>query len=155
MLTNELVALRTDFIKIPDEIKGVKLEDAKKQILMEGKPLKLEGMISTKGTEFLAMDDVFRNMPDLKEEEEEWNRYGISGGDDSLAQGVTYDEPSSEMAITIVQRLQGAELFSLLENSIKGASRKIAELLDSTLSSETEASSSTLMNNDLSDFDIV
>ncbi|WGQ12603.1 DUF3945 domain-containing protein [Pedobacter gandavensis] len=99
MLTNELVALRTDFIKIPDEIKGVKLEDAKKQILMEGKPLKLEGMISTKGTEFLAMDDVFRNMPDLKEEEEEWNRYGISGGDDSLAQGVTYDEPSSVGAL--------------------------------------------------------
>src|SRR5690606_22706589 len=47
-------ALRTDFIKIPDEIKGVKLDDAQKQTLMEGKPLKLEGMISTKGTEFSA-----------------------------------------------------------------------------------------------------
>jgi len=65
------------------------------------------------------------------------------------------EQAQKEMAITIVQRLQGAELFSLLENSIKGASRKIAELLDSTLSSETEASSSTLRNNDLSDFDIV
>ena len=53
-LTNELVALRTDFIKIPDEIKGVKLDDAQKQTLMEGKPLKLDGMISTKGTEFSA-----------------------------------------------------------------------------------------------------
>lgn len=53
-LTNELVALRTDFIKIPDEIKGVKLDDAQKQTLLEGKPLKLEGMISTKGTEFSA-----------------------------------------------------------------------------------------------------
>ncbi|HEU4495702.1 MAG TPA: DUF3945 domain-containing protein [Flavobacterium sp.] len=53
-LTNELVALRTDLIKIPDEIKGVKLDDAQKQALMEGKPLKLEGMISTKGTEFSA-----------------------------------------------------------------------------------------------------
>ena len=53
-LTNELIALRTDFIKIPDEIKGVKLDDAQKQTLMEGKPLKLEGMISTKGTEFSA-----------------------------------------------------------------------------------------------------
>lgn len=53
-LTNELVALRTDFIKIPDEIKGVKLDDAQKLTLMEGKPLKLEGMISTKGTEFSA-----------------------------------------------------------------------------------------------------
>ncbi|MDX6182400.1 conjugal transfer protein TraD [Flavobacterium sp. Fl-77] len=115
------------------------------------------------------LDDVFRNMPDLEEEEEEWNRYGISGSDDSLAQGVTYDELSSvgvllqkesleqaqkETAIAIVQRLQGTELFSLLENSIEGASQKIAELLDSTLSSETEASSSTFRNNDLEGFDI-
>lgn len=53
-LTNELVALRTEFIKIPDEIKGVKLDDVQKQILMEGKPLQLDGMISKKGTEFSA-----------------------------------------------------------------------------------------------------
>lgn len=53
-LTNELVALRTNFIKIPDEIKGVKLDDAQKQTLLEGKPLYLEGMISKKGTEFSA-----------------------------------------------------------------------------------------------------
>ncbi|MEA1849663.1 DUF3945 domain-containing protein [Chryseobacterium sp. MHB01] len=53
-LTNELVALKTDFIKIPDEIKGVKLDDHQKQILMEGKPLQLDGMISNKGTEFSA-----------------------------------------------------------------------------------------------------
>lgn len=51
-LTNELVALRTEFMKIPDEIKGVKLDDAQKQALLEGKPLYLEGMISKKGTEF-------------------------------------------------------------------------------------------------------
>ncbi|WP_291101019.1 MULTISPECIES: conjugal transfer protein TraD [unclassified Flavobacterium] len=115
------------------------------------------------------LDEVFRNMPDLEEEEEEWNRYGISSSDDSLAQGVTYDELSSvgallqkenleqaqkETAIAIVQRLQGTELFSLLENSIEGASRKIAELLDSTLLSEMEAGSSKLRKNDLGDFDI-
>ncbi|QNS41969.1 conjugal transfer protein TraD [Chryseobacterium manosquense] len=115
------------------------------------------------------LDEVFSNMPDLEEEEDEWNRYGISGGDDSLAQGVTYEELSSvgvllqkenleqsqkEKAVAIVQRLQGTELFSLLENSIVGASQKIAELLDRTLSSETEAGSSTLRKNDLNDFDI-
>lgn len=53
-LTNELVALRTDKIKIPDEIKGVKLNDIQKQTLMEGKPLHIEGMISKKGTSFDA-----------------------------------------------------------------------------------------------------
>lgn len=115
------------------------------------------------------LDEVFSNMPDLEEEEEEWNRYGISGGDNSLAQGVTYDELSSvgallqkenleqaqkETAAAIVQKLQGTELFSLLENSIEGASRKIAELLDRTLTSETDAGSSTLRKSDLGDFDI-
>lgn len=114
------------------------------------------------------LDEVFSNMPDFEQEEEEWNRYGISAGDDSLAQGVTYDELSSvgallqkekleqaqkETAIAIVQKIQGTELFSLLENSIEGASRKIAMLLDSSLS-ETDSDSSTLRKNDLGDFDI-
>lgn len=115
------------------------------------------------------LDEIFSNMPDFEEEEEEWNRYGISGGDDSLAQGVTYDELSSvgallqkenleqsqkETAVAIVQKLQGTELFSLLENSVEGASRKIAELLDSTLTSEAETGPSTLRKSNLGDFDI-
>ena len=115
------------------------------------------------------LDEAFSNIPDFEEEEEEWNRYGTSGGDNGFAQGVTFEELSSvgallqkenleqaqkETAIAIVQKMQGTELFSLLENSIEGASRKIAELLDSTLSSEVKPSSSTLRKNDLSDFDI-
>jgi hypothetical protein len=115
------------------------------------------------------LDEVFSNMPDFEEEEEEWNRYEISGGDNGFAQGVTFEELSSvgvllqkeklesaqkETAIAIVQKIQGTELFSLLENSMEGASRKIAELLDSTLSSETDAGSNTLRNNELDDFDI-
>ena len=115
------------------------------------------------------LDEVFRNMPDFEDEEEEWNRYGISSDDNGFAQGVTFEELSSvgmllqkeklepsqkETAITIVQKIQGTELFSLLENSMEGASRKIAELLDSSLSSETEAGSSTLRKNDFDGFDI-
>src|SRR5690606_30577400 len=115
------------------------------------------------------LDEVFSNIPDFEEEEEEWNRYGISGSDDSLAQGVTFDELSTvgsllqkddleqsqkEAAVALVQKLHGTELFSLLENSIEGASQKIAELLDSTLSSEIETGSSTLRKNNLEDFDI-
>ena len=115
------------------------------------------------------LDKVFSNMPDFGEEEEEWNRYELSDGDNGFAQGVTFEElnfvgillqkekleqSQKETAIAIVQKIQGTELFSLLENSMEGASRKIAELLDSTLSSETEAGSSTLRKNDLGDFDI-
>ena len=115
------------------------------------------------------LDEVFSNMPDFGEEEEEWNRYELSDGDNGFAQGVTFEELNSvgillqkekleqsqkETAIAIVQKIQGTELFSLLENSIEGASRKIAELLDSKLSSETEAGSSTLRKNDFDGFDI-
>ena len=115
------------------------------------------------------LDEVFSNRPNFEEEEEEWNRYELSDGDNGFAQGVTFEElnfvgillqkekleqSQKETAIAIVQKIQGTELFSLLENSMEGASRKIAELLDSTLSSETEAGSSTLRKNDLGDFDI-
>lgn len=114
-------------------------------------------------------DDVYRNIPDFEEEEEEWKRNGISGGDYGFAQGVTFEELSSvgmllqkeklessqkETAVAIVQKVQGTELFSLLENSMEGASRKIAELLDGSLSSENGSRSSNLRKNDLGEFDI-
>jgi hypothetical protein len=53
-LTNELVALRSNLIKIPDEIKGVKLDEQQKQSLMDGKSLYIEGMTSKKGEPFNA-----------------------------------------------------------------------------------------------------
>ena len=71
-----------------------------------------------------------------------------------LLQKEELETAQKETAIAIVQKIQGTELFSLLENSMEDASRRIAELLDSTLSSETEAGSSTLRKSDLSDFDI-
>ena len=115
------------------------------------------------------LDEVFSNMLDFEQEEEEWNRYGISGADNGFAQGVTFEELSSvgmllqkdklepsqqETAIALVQKIQGTELFSLLENSIESASRKIAELLDGSLSSEKHSGSSYLRKIDLNEFDI-
>ena len=112
--------------------------------------------------------ELIKNMPDLDEEEEEWNRYGLSGDDDGFALGVTFEELSSvgmllqkdkleasqkETAVAIVQKIQGTELFSLLENSIEGATIKIAMLLDRSLS-KTESFPSNLGKNDLADFDI-
>ena len=51
-LTNELVALRADKLKIPETIKGVTLNDDQKRDLAEGKSLYLEGMTSKSGKEF-------------------------------------------------------------------------------------------------------
>ena len=115
------------------------------------------------------LEEGFKKMLDFEEEEEEWNRYGMAISDNGFAQGVTFEELNSvgmllqkeklepvqkETAITIIQKIQGTELFSLLENSIAGTSRKIAELLDNSLSSGVESGSSILQKNDLESFDI-
>ena len=115
------------------------------------------------------LDEVFGNVPDFENEEEEWNSYGISDGDNGFAQGVTFEELSTvktmlkkekmrpsqkETATVLLQKIQGTELFDLLENSIEDASQKIAKLLDGTLSSEMNSGSSFLRKNDLEDFDI-
>lgn len=51
-LTNELVALRADRVKIPDEFKGVKLSEEQQKDLAEGKGVYLENMKSKKDTLF-------------------------------------------------------------------------------------------------------
>ncbi|TQM21757.1 DUF3945 domain-containing protein [Chryseobacterium aquifrigidense] len=53
-LTNELVAYRAEYMKIPNEIKGIQLDEHQKQTLLEGGPLYLEGMTSKKGESFDA-----------------------------------------------------------------------------------------------------
>ena len=53
-LTNELVACRADKIRIPAEIKGIKLDDNQKQKLSGGQAIYLENMISKNGKNFNA-----------------------------------------------------------------------------------------------------
>lgn len=115
------------------------------------------------------LDEIFTDLPDLEEEEEEWRESGTAGYDDGLATGVTFEELSSagmllqkeklepsqkETAAAIVQKVQGTELFNLLENSMEGASKKIAELLDQSLSVENSSGSSVLRNDNEIGFDI-
>lgn len=115
-------------------------------------------------------DEDFGNMSDFENEEDKWDEYGFEDSDDNeFATGVTFDELTTvgawleqdtlepaqqQKAVDIVQRLQGTELLSLLENSMDGASRKIAELLDKSLSAGTDFSSPDLRKSDFEDFDI-
>jgi len=114
------------------------------------------------------LDDTFSYVPDFEEEEEEWKRHGINNDNYGFAQGVTFEELSQmesfletngvetskkEITVAIVQKLQGTELFNLLEDSIENASTTISKLLDSRISSETDSNSSILKKN-LDDFDI-
>lgn len=56
--TNELVSMKTSSLKLPDEIKGVKLDEKQKAVLMEGKAVFLENMISAKNKPFSAFVQV-------------------------------------------------------------------------------------------------
>ncbi|MFC5872215.1 conjugal transfer protein TraD [Chryseobacterium arachidis] len=115
------------------------------------------------------LDDIFRSTPDYEEEEEEWSQYQIFDHDNGSAQGVTFEELNTveallknqkleeaqkETAVDIIQKIHGTELFNLLENSVEGASIKIAELLDTKLSFEINSNSSFLENNNFDEFDI-
>ena len=111
----------------------------------------------------------FNSEPDFIEEEEEWKKYRIIGEDNSLAQGVTFEELSSvemfvkqnsftlsqkETAAAIVQKTYGTELYTLLENSMENDSHKIALLLDNSFNNEGISGSSDMRKSDLNDFEI-
>ncbi len=53
-LTNELVAARADKINIPEEIKGIKLNENQQKELAEGRAIFVEGMSARSGNEFSA-----------------------------------------------------------------------------------------------------
>ncbi|MBD8084498.1 DUF3945 domain-containing protein [Chryseobacterium caseinilyticum] len=53
-LTNDLIPLNTQYIRIPLTIKGVTLDENQKNTLKEGRPLYIENMISRRGTLFNA-----------------------------------------------------------------------------------------------------
>ena len=61
------------------------------------------------------------------------------------------DEAKREEAVALVTKIQGTELYDMLENSIEGSSKRIAKLLDKALP-HTEPTLS--KQNDNSDFDI-
>lgn len=56
--TNELVSMKASSLKLPNEIKGVKLDEKQKAALMEGKAVFLENMISAKNKPFSAFVQV-------------------------------------------------------------------------------------------------
>jgi hypothetical protein len=53
-LTNELISLRMEFVRIPDVLCGVRLDLEQKQGLRDGKALFIENMVSKKGKMFSA-----------------------------------------------------------------------------------------------------
>ncbi|MCY0976849.1 conjugal transfer protein TraD [Chryseobacterium wangxinyae] len=115
------------------------------------------------------LDEVFADPVDLEAEEEEWIRRGIMDNHTNLAQGVTFEEmhdagrllrcdilPSAEkkVAVTLVQKIHGTELYNLLKDSVEGASKKIAELLEASFSESDKANFTYHHTDDPTEFDI-
>jgi hypothetical protein len=50
--TNELVACRVSNVTVPENYKGVRLDDTQRESLSRGEKVEIKGMISTKGTKF-------------------------------------------------------------------------------------------------------
>jgi|GEM_PF-110092 len=115
-------------------------------------------------------NQILNNIPNLAEEEEALREQMQYDEESGFAEGVTFEELSSigdllqkekleqkqkETVVAIVQKIQGTELFTLLENAIENASQNIADLLDHRLSSSvTKDYSAIFHKKNLNDFDI-
>lgn len=81
-MTNEIVAMRAENVFIPDEVKGVKLTDAEKQELREGKAVFIEGMKAKSGNDFDAKIQISadrRGIEFLFENDRLFNRQTLGG----------------------------------------------------------------------------
>ncbi|SHM23467.1 hypothetical protein SAMN05444360_109122 [Chryseobacterium carnipullorum] len=99
------------------------------------------------------LDEILVKNNDWEYEEEDWQYQDDSKIESGFATGVTFQELSTagqllqqdvlepdleQQAVTIIQKIQGTELFDLLENSLDGASKRIAVLLSQSISDEDE-----------------
>jgi hypothetical protein len=80
-MTNEIVGARADRVFIKDEVSGVKLTDAEKEILRKGKAIFVEGMISSRsGKDFkahLQIDANTRGIGYIFEKDGQFNKEEI------------------------------------------------------------------------------
>lgn len=114
------------------------------------------------------IEDILDKNNDWEEEEEDWQYQGFSETESGFATGVTFTELSTagqmlhqdvlepaleQQAVNIIQKIHGTELFSLLENSLGDASKRIAGLLNKSMPNDEDVLSSN-HENDAEGFDI-
>lgn len=112
-LTNELVAVRADKIKIPGEIKGVTLDEQQKKGLSEGKAVYLEGLKSKSGKDFNATVQINADRRSLEFKFDNTNKLEKSQGQ-SQQQG-----QSGGTRFHIPAKLLGAELSEQQQKDLK------------------------------------
>lgn len=114
-LTNELVAVRADRIKIPNEIKGVTLDDQQKKDLSEGKAVYLEGMKSKNDKEFSATVQINADRRNL---EFKFDNNSKQANTQEQSQAKQQSQ-SGETQFRIPTKLLGAELSEQQQKDLK------------------------------------
>nr|WP_314492175.1 hypothetical protein [uncultured Chryseobacterium sp.] len=99
------------------------------------------------------LDEILVKNNDQDDEEEDWQYQNDSIIESGFATGVTFQELSTagqllqqhvlepaleQQAVHIIQKIQGTELFDLLENSLDDAAKRIAALLGESTSNEDD-----------------
>ncbi|MET3535875.1 hypothetical protein [Chryseobacterium limigenitum] len=99
------------------------------------------------------LDEILVKNNDWEDEEEDWQYQDDSKIESGFATGVTFQELSTagqllqqdvlepdleQQAVHIIQKIQGTELFDLLENSLGDASKRVANLLSQSISNEDD-----------------
>jgi len=114
-LTNELVAIRADRIKIPNEIKGVTLNEQQKRDLSEGKAVYLENMKSKSGKDFNATVQINADSRSLEFKFDNTPRQS-----NTQEQSQNKQQSQSEgTQLRIPTRLLGAELSEQQQKDLK------------------------------------
>jgi len=99
------------------------------------------------------LDEILVKNNDWEDEEEDWQYHDDSKIESGFATGVTFQELSTagqllqqdllepgleQQAVNIIQKIQGTELFDLLENSLGDASKRVANLLSQNIPNKDE-----------------
>lgn len=115
------------------------------------------------------LDEILVKNNDWEDEEEDWQYQDDSKIESGFATGVTFQELSTagqllqqdvlepdleQQAVNIIQKIQGTELFDLLENSLGDASKRIAALLSQSISNKVEDISVKKRQDNAEGFDI-
>lgn len=116
----------------------------------------------------VATEDDLDSQPDWEEEESRLLSQD-SPDDDGFATGVTFEElvdvnrflarenlnlQQQKQAAETLLKVQGTEIFNLLQNSISGASQRIADLLDAYVLAGHQPASPNKQSGGAKDFDI-
>ena len=101
-LTNELLTLNANNFKVPNEIKGVKLNKGQQQLLKNGEPIYLKGMTNNKGEKFNSLVQISADKRGLSYR----SKVSQQKNNETLNDNRTVKIPSQLLGVTLSEEQQ-------------------------------------------------